>query len=142
MTEDQLARMFDADGWYAVIAIVAGTGAGFAISLWRSRDPVLTTVLVAVGAGLAAVAMAVTGHLLGPGDPDAALAAAEAGARVPAQLSISAKPAYLAWPISSLVGALLVLWSTPKRTPSEPPAGAEAAEVRRVAGRGPVGTDV
>ncbi len=69
----------------------------------------LTSALLVVGAVLAAVAMALTGHLLGPGDPGAALAAAKVGAKVPERLDVDAFTVYLAWPISVLAGALVVL---------------------------------
>lgn len=114
MGELQLAKRFGGDGWYAVIAAVGGLAAGVTLTWWRMRDLLLTTVLVVVGAGVAAAVMAVTGQLLGPGDPDAALAAAAAGAHVPVPLSVHAKAGYLVWPIASLVGALIVLWSPPR----------------------------
>lgn len=114
MGELQLAQRFAGDGWYAVIAAVGGLVAGVALTWWRMRDLLLTTVLLLVGAGIAAAVMAVTGHLLGPGDPDAALAAAAPGAHVPVPLTVHAKAGYLVWPIASLVGALVVLWSPPR----------------------------
>jgi hypothetical protein len=114
MGEDELAKRFNADGWYAVIAAVAGLTVGLLLTLWRSRDFVLTTVLLVVGSGIAAAAMALSGHLLGPGDPNAALAAAAPGTAVPVQLGVDAKACYLIWPMAALVGALMVLWSPPK----------------------------
>ncbi len=113
MNEVQLGRRFDADGWYAVLAFVAGLPAGAALTWWRSRDPLLTSGLLLVGAALAAAAMALTGHLLGPGDPTAALAVSKDGAMVPMRLAVAARTAYLAWPIGVLLGSLLVLWSKP-----------------------------
>lgn len=113
--ELELGKRFDPDGWYAVIAAVSGLLAGGLLTWWRSRDPLLTTVLVLFGAGVVAAVMAVTGLLLGPVDPDVALAAAELGGKVPEQLIVTAKAAYLVWPISMLVGALMVLWSQPRQ---------------------------
>lgn len=111
MSEVQLGKRFDADGWYSVVGGVAGLASGLALTRWRSRDFVLTTVLLLLGAAAAAAVMAVTGHLLGPGDPDAALAAATAGTGVPVQLEVTARATYLVWPIAALVGSLGVLWS-------------------------------
>jgi hypothetical protein len=109
MQEEDLGKRFSADGVYVVIAVVAGLVSGLVLTWWRSRDVLLTSLLLLVGAGLAAVAMALTGHLLGPGDPGAALAAARVGARVPERLGVDAFPVYLAWPIAVLAGALVVL---------------------------------
>ena len=122
MGEVELGKRFGADGWYVVVAVVAALPAGVAFTWWRSRDYLLTGVLVLVGSVLAAVACAVTGLLLGPGNPDVALAAAPLGAHVPVRLEVAPElrvaglplsSVFLAWPISALVGALLVLWSKP-----------------------------
>lgn len=111
MGEVEILRQFDRDGWYAVIAGAAGILGGIALTWWRARDFVLTTLLLTVGALLAAAAMAGTGRLLGPGNPDAALAAAARGDQVPLSLEVTASTTYLVWPIAMLVGALTVLWS-------------------------------
>lgn len=116
MGELELGRRFNGDGWYAVIGAVAGLVSGVAITRWRSRDLVLTTILLVVGACVAAAVMAVTGHLLGPGDTDVALAAADEGAQIPIQLEVTAKAGYLVWPIAALVGSLFVLWSPSRET--------------------------
>jgi hypothetical protein len=122
MGEVQLGKRFGADGWYVVVAVLAGLPAGAALTWWRSRDYLLTSALVVAGSLLAAAASAGTGFLLGPGNPDVALVAATRGAHVPVQLAVAAQlrvagvplsSVYLAWPISVLAGALLVLWSKP-----------------------------
>jgi hypothetical protein len=112
MSEDQLSRRFGADAWYVVIAAVAGSGAGALLSWWRARDPLLTSGLLLLGSALAAAAMAGVGHLLGPSDAGAALAAADVGARVPEQLDVDTLLAYLAWPVGVLSGALFTLLGT------------------------------
>jgi hypothetical protein len=143
MDEDQLARQFGADAWYVVIGAPAGLAAGIALSWRRSRDPVSTSGWLVVGSVVAAVVMALTGHLLGPGDPQAALVAAKVGAHVPESLRVGTLPVwpltdylrdtmsiYLAWPVGVLAGALCGLLS---RTPDDEtqdadPAGLEVAE--------------
>jgi hypothetical protein len=112
MGETDLSRRFAADGLYAVIAGVTGLLCGLGLTWWRSRDPLRTSVALVAGSVLAAVAMALTGHLLGPGDTRAALAAAKVGARVPEQLHVDAFTVYLAWPVAVLAGALVVLLGT------------------------------
>ena len=129
MGEVDLSRRFAADGLYAVIAGVAGLVSGLGLTWWRTRDPLVTSATLLVGSVLAAVAMALTGHLLGPGDPGAALAAARVGARVPERLAVDAFTVYLAWPVSVLAGALVVLLGTaPVSTGSPAEGSAEHAD--------------
>lgn len=127
MGELELSKRFNADGWYSVIAIVLGFLSGLLLTWWRSRDYRLTTVLLVVGAALAAGVMALTGGLLGPGDPDAALEGARRGDTVPVELVVTAEVSYLLWPIAVLAGALMVLWSSPGPPPTlEEPVDAAA----------------
>jgi hypothetical protein len=113
MDEGQLARRFDADGWYTVLGAVVGLVTGAVLTWWRSRDFLLTTVLVSLGSGVAAAVSAWLGHVLGPPDPRAALAAAHVGARVPVALEVHGWAVYLVWPAATLVGTLVILWSPP-----------------------------
>jgi hypothetical protein len=131
MGEDQLGRQFGADGWYVVIALVTGLAAGAVLSWWRSTSVAVTTGALLLGAVLAAVAMAVVGHVLGPPDPQHALAAAKVGATVPEALDVGTVPVwpltdylqdtlavYLTWPVGVLLGVLLVIVG---RRPEEDP---------------------
>lgn len=113
MSEVELSKRFNPDGWYAVIAIVAGFLSGLGLTWWRARDHLLTTVLLLPGAALAATTMAVVGRALGPGSPQVALVQAQRGETIPVQLAVTAHAAYLAWPVAVLFGALMVLWSSP-----------------------------
>jgi hypothetical protein len=119
MSELQLSKEFNGDGWYAVIAAVVGISSGLVLTWWRSRDYLLTTVLLVPGSVLAAAVMAFVGHALGPGNPDAALATVQVGQHVPDQISVAAWATYLVWPIGVLVGALGVLWSTSRGSDRE-----------------------
>jgi hypothetical protein len=109
MGEDQLGKRFNADAWFLLIALVAGVAAGLALSAWRSRDPLLTSGLLVAGSAVAAAAMALVGHLLGPHGTEAALRAASVGAHVPEPLSVDVFLVYLAWPVGALAGDLFVL---------------------------------
>lgn len=114
MSEVDLMRRFDGDGWYSVIAGVAGFLAGLGLLWWRSRDVRSTTLLVVAGSVLAAAVMALVGRALGPDDPERVIESAEVGARVPVQLLVTVDAAYLVWPLAVLFGALMVLWSSPR----------------------------
>jgi hypothetical protein len=111
MGEAELSKRFDPDAWYAVIAAVLGLVSGVAVTWWRSRDPLLTIALVLVGSAVAAAVMTVVGGWLGPTDPETLAAGAQAGARLPAPLTVDAPGAYVVWPVAALLGALVVLWS-------------------------------
>lgn len=129
MGEDELSKRFAADGWYVVIALVAGVLSGLGLAAWRRRDPLLTSVLLVLGSALAAVAMLVVGHLLGPGDPKAALEAAKVGAQVPQSLDVDTFIVYLSWPAGVLFGALFVLLGRGReQVDAEPSEAAESAD--------------
>ncbi len=124
MSEIELSKRFNADGWYAVIAIVAGFLSGLGLAWWRTRDFRLTTALLVPGAALAAWVMSVVGHGLGPDSPRVALLEAHRGQSVPVELTVNCAgaphfgalclaPVYLMWPVAVLFGALMVLWSAP-----------------------------
>jgi len=113
MGEVDLGRRFGADGWYATLAALAGLPAGFALTWWRARDYLLTAGLLVVGACVAAGLSLGVGYLLGPPKPDAVLAHAAAGVRVPVQLTLQAHTALLVWPLAVLLGSLVVLLSKP-----------------------------
>jgi hypothetical protein len=109
MTEVELGQRFSADGTFVVVALALGLVAGVGLSWWRSRDPLLTSALLLLGAVLAAGVMTLVGHLIGPGDTGSALQAAAVGASVPEPLGVDVWTVYLAWPVAVLGGALVVL---------------------------------
>ena len=119
MSEAALRRQFSADGVYAVIAAVTGLVTGLVLTWWRSRDPLLTSLLLVLGAALAAAVMALTGYLLGPGDPATALREARLGAQVPLRLEVDTFSVYLVWPVAVLAGALVVLLNSAGPATSE-----------------------
>jgi hypothetical protein len=116
MGELEQVKQFNGDAWFTVIAAVVGGVSGALITRWRARDFRLTTVLVVVGAFVAAWLTSLVGGWLGPGPAEEALAAASPGDRIPVPLEVTTDAAYLIWPIAALVGALVVLWWPPKET--------------------------
>lgn len=111
--EVALSERFDNDGWYAVLAGGCGLVLGAVMSYWRRAHEVVTLLLSLAGAFLAAWLMAAVGTWAGPEDPAVVLENAEVGASATGMVTVSADAAYLVWPIATLVGALLVLWSQP-----------------------------
>ena len=109
--EVALARQFDGDGWYVVLAAVAGAVAGVVLTLWRQRDPVATVLLLLLGSCLAAWVMKELGTALGPPDVRGVLQDAEVGATAPDQVAVRATAAYAVWPMATLLGAVAVLWT-------------------------------
>lgn len=142
-SELELSKRFDADGWYSVIAVVAGFLSGLGLSWWRSRNALLTTLLLLPGAALAAAVMAMAGHALGPGDPGGAIEGAARGSLVPLELVVTARASYLMWPVAVLFGALMVLWSAPRLpedqggAPSPGVSGGDLREPTQNAGHAP-----
>ncbi len=125
MNEVELGKRFNDDGWFVVIGAVTGLFAGAGLTWWRSRDPLLTAVLLLPGSALGVLVMSVVGGWLGPDAP--ASVAAGADAAVPVPLEVTGFVSYLVWPITALVGALLVLWS-PAPVPAARHDDAEAAD--------------
>ncbi|MGA9747880.1 MAG: hypothetical protein WBQ50_10545 [Nocardioides sp.] len=113
MGEVELGKRFNGDAWYAVIAAVAGLLSGTALTWWRDRDPLLTAGLVLLGAVVAAGMMATLGGWIGPADPQSVAASAQVGDAVPESLRVDAFVCYLVWPVTALLGSLIVLWSPP-----------------------------
>ena len=109
--EVALAEQFDADGWYVVLAAVAGVVAGVVLTLWRDRDPVATVVLLLLGSCVAAWVMQQVGTALGPPDAREALRDAAVGTTAPDRTTVRATAAYAVWPMATSLGAVAVLWT-------------------------------
>jgi apolipoprotein N-acyltransferase len=112
MGEEQLARQVSADGWFFVIAAVAGLASGIALLFLRRRDPLAMVILVTVGGLLATWVMLRVGLWLGPPDPSKVLPDAAVGAKVPLQLKPQAAGVHFVWPIAALLGAVGVIWGS------------------------------
>ncbi len=111
--QDELAlsRDFNPDGWYAAIAAAAALGSGLVFGFWRTRNLLVTLVLVLMGCAAAALLMWWTGELFGPADPAAMLQEAPIGTRAAAPLGRPEWPIFLAWPTMALAGLLVPLLS-------------------------------
>lgn len=115
MGEQELARQVGADGWFFVLAAVFGFLSGVVLLWWRRRDPLLTVVLVALGAVLSTWLMLEIGLALGPPDPGTVLPTVDIGDEVPVQLQVQAHGLYATWGVAALIGAMGVIWGSERR---------------------------
>lgn len=111
--EVALGDRFDVVGWYSLLSGGFSLVLGALLVAVRRSHEVVTVLAVLVGACLAALLAARIGTWLGPDAPARVLADAEVGATAEDRIVLTAEVAYLAWPISALAGALVVLWSGP-----------------------------
>jgi hypothetical protein len=125
--EVALGDRFDAVGWYSLLGGGFALLLGIALLARRQINEVVTVLAVLAGACLAAWLSAQLGTALGPEDPDKVLAGAEIGATAEERVVLTADVAYLVWPISAMIGAVVVLWSRPGRRPQEEPGSHPAA---------------
>ena len=131
----ELTKEVGIDGWFFVIALVAGLVSGVVLSAWRRRDPVATVLLVTGGAVLAAYAMLAVGLVVGPDEQTAVLRAAADGETAPMQLAPHAPGVVWVWPAAAALGSLVYLWLTPQHDRSAPDAGPETDPALDQAGR-------
>lgn len=104
-----LQQEFSGTGWYVVVGTVAGLLLGLVATLLVDRVPLLTLLAVVAGSSLAAWLMLRVGVALGPADPQSLAASADDGTRLPAQLAVSGRSPYAAFPVGALVGLVIVL---------------------------------
>jgi hypothetical protein len=111
--EVALGDRFDTIGWYTLLGGGFGLLLGVVLVALRRGPEVITLLAVLVGACLAAWLSARIGSWLGPDDPNQVLQDATVGATAEDRVVLTADVAYLVWPISALVGSVVVLWSRP-----------------------------
>ncbi len=110
VSSEELVKQVGVDGWFLVIALVAGLASGVLLLAWRRRDPLVMVLLVVLGAGLASWVMIRVGQVAGPADELAALRKLPDGAHVLEQLRLHAPGVAWVWPIAAAFGAMVYLW--------------------------------
>lgn len=112
--ETEIAKAFNADGWFAVLALVAGLVLGV-LAQRRHRDGgAVVPLTLAVAGGAGSLLAWWLGLLLGPGALAARAAGTPPGVRLPLPLELSAPGVLFLWPIAALVGLLLTAaWQRP-----------------------------
>ena len=103
-----LQHEFSGTGWYVAVGLVAGLVAGVGVALLVDRVPLLTLAAVVIGSALAAWVMLLVGSALGPPDPAIAARTADAGTRLPMELSVTGRSPWIALPSGALIGLLVV----------------------------------
>jgi hypothetical protein len=107
--EAALRDVFDATGWYVVLAAAGGVLVGGLAAAFGRRAPLVTLVAVAAGSLIAAWLMLKVGLALSPGDPATLAKTAADNTELRGRISLEGgNSPYLAWPLGSLV-ALMVL---------------------------------
>jgi hypothetical protein len=92
-----------ADGWFAVLAVLAGVLAALVVYLLTRPGRVLPLVGLAVGGLIGALVAWRFGAQLGPGPIHATGRGLPVGTRFDAPLDISAKGVLLAWPLAAVI---------------------------------------
>ncbi|MQA04678.1 MAG: hypothetical protein GEV07_18825 [Streptosporangiales bacterium] len=96
-----------ADGWFAIIALVAGIATGSLVQTFCYRRMLGAVLGLGVGAVLAAVVMWRVGHWFGVADYAAAVASASDGTKVLAPLDVRAKGVLTLWPLAATLTVFL-----------------------------------
>lgn len=100
---------FRSTGTYVAVATTLGLVLGVVLAWLLDRDERVTLAALVVGSVLASISMMVVGHLLGPESASAVARGVADFETVDADLRVQPGPAWLALPVSTLVGAVVVL---------------------------------
>ncbi|GAB2879155.1 hypothetical protein [Nocardioides pacificus] len=117
----ELPREFDGTGRYVLLAVVAGLVIGMVLALALAHHELAVLVGVLVGSCLAAYLMATVGQALGPDNPATLAREAPDLTMLPGELRLTGKSPWLAFPLGSLTG-VLVVWTAfarPHRSPEQ-----------------------
>jgi hypothetical protein len=109
--EVALAHRFDQDAWYSLLGGGVALLLGVVLTLWRRAHETATLVVLVLGALLGAAVSSLVGTATGPEAAEVVLAEAEVGATAPDRVQVTADAAYLAWPLTAVLGAVVVLWA-------------------------------
>ncbi len=115
LTQEQGALLIGVDGWFTVLAIVAGIATGV-LAWWRFRHDIVGMLAgVALGGFLGSLVAWRLGGWLGPGPLAPRVAGAADGTELAAPLDLAAKAALLVWPIAAVFVVFLLALIEPRR---------------------------
>jgi len=118
--------LFDATGWYVVIAVVAGLVLGTLAAVLSRAPELWTLAAVLVGSLIAAWLMRAVGLHGAPPDPRVAAAHAADGTRLSGTFGRPGAAAFITWPLAAVLPVGIVFLLVPGRgshfaeTPAEP----------------------
>jgi hypothetical protein len=92
-----------ADGWFAVVALVAGILLALAVYLRTRPGRVVPLLALVAGGGVGAVVAWRTGVLLGPDDVESTAKGLPVGSHFHGPLDVSALGVLLAWPMGAVI---------------------------------------
>jgi hypothetical protein len=123
LNQEQGALLIGVDGWYTVLAIVAGIVSG-ALAWWRFRHEIVGMLAgAAIGGLLGSLLAWQAGRWFGPGPLRPRVEGATDGTVLAAPLDLAAKAALLVWPIA----AVSVIFLLALIEPRHPPGGRHAS---------------
>ncbi len=108
---------FAATGLYVLLSVGLSVPVGLVFGVLAGRREVVVLAALLAGSLLAAWVMLRVGHLLGPPDPAALAKDAADYTKIPGDLHVTGRSAYLGWPAGALSG-LLVGLAAFRRRPS------------------------
>lgn len=108
LPSSQQPRVFDGTGSYVLLGLVAGLVLAVVLALVLAHHELAVLAGVLVGSCLAAYVMAVVGQALGPADPATLAADAPDMTPLPGELQINGRSPWLAFPLGSMTGVLVV----------------------------------
>lgn len=143
VSERALTEFVSADAWYVICGALVGVGLGIVTWKWFKPLGWPTAVLAAVSGLLAGMVCWKLGELLGPGDFNDRIAAANPGDTVPIALSLRSWSAPAVWAFAAVTPVLLAASLGPEDASERPrrqllPRRGEAEEGETVDERGVV----
>ena len=106
---------FAGAGLYVAVGAVTGLVVASLVAILLDRSELVALVAVVVGSVLAGWVMYRVGLALGPPDPARAAATAADGTTLPGKLTVAGRSPFLAFPIGSALGLLLVFFGLTRR---------------------------
>jgi len=107
MTEAGWTQMISIDAWYVVCAILVGPGIGWVAWRWFRPLGWPAAVIAALAGLLTGLVCAELGPVMGPGEFDGRIAAANPGDYVPVAFELSSLSALAVWPLASVAPVLI-----------------------------------
>lgn len=107
ISERALTEVFNGDSWFSALGFLISIGLGIVAWKWFGRLGWPVVVVAIAGAVVGALVCWYVGSVLGPGDFEPRLAAADPGEFVPITLRVRSPAALLVWAFGAVLPVLL-----------------------------------